>query len=124
MKVLPDSAVWIEYLRGPRSTVHSVFSRLFENGELMLCGPALVEVIIGATQRHLEVIRDMTPVLQWAELDSAGWWVAGQAGRALRMRGEKVPVSDVLIAACAAQAGAAIWSPDAHFRTMQSVCRA
>jgi len=76
-----------------------------------------MEVCRGRSHQGLyEKFRERFSVMIYIQATSQIWQRATHLAWALDRQGAVLPASDVLIAACALQAGAAVLSRDAHFR--------
>ncbi len=119
--VLADSSVWIDFARRGVRGGASTLRELLESGEVSTCGPVLAEVLAGAEGEVEEKTWVTLSSLPWVDLDPAGWRQVGASAHRLHRAGTSVPLTDVVIAVMAAQAGHSLWSFDADFERIASV---
>lgn len=113
--VLPDTSVWVDYLRLGEAGPAAELDDLLAGGRVVVCGPVAAELLAGvATERRTELWR-LLAGLPWADPPRAGWREVGDLAGALRRAGASVPLTDVQIAVAAISAGARLWSRDADF---------
>lgn len=121
MRVVPDTSVWVEYLRRGARGWAAELDELLERGEVLMCGPVLAELLAGLPADRRSAFWVRWQALPWAELERSSWLRAGAVAGDLRRRGATVPLTDVVIAVAAARAGAAVWSADAAFERVTGV---
>ena len=113
--ILVDSTVYIDLLR-QRQDPRAALAHLLQAGVLRGCEVVRLEVLCGvispAYRAELEGFFDLIPTLH---LNTAVWKRALELGWTLDRKGEVLPLTDVLLAACALQHGAALVSSDRHF---------
>ncbi len=113
--MLVDSTVYIALLR-QRQDPRAALAHLLRSGALRCCAIIRLEVLRGiiaaAFRAEMEEFFDLVPV---APLDAAVWQRALELGWALERRGDVLPLTDLLIAACALQHDDTLISNDRHF---------
>ena len=113
--ILVDSTVYIDLLR-QRQDPRAALSHLLRAGVLRGCDVVRLEVLRGiispAYRAEVEAFFDLMPMLH---LNAAVWKQALDLGWTLDRKGEVLPLTDLLLAACALQHGAALVSSDRHF---------
>jgi hypothetical protein len=119
--ILADTSVWVSYFRDGTRPDDEQLDRLIEAGEVVICGPVLAELIAGAGGKARETITETLAGLPWAELDHSGWLAVGMLAARLRQAGEKLPLTDLVIAVSAAGAGHRLWSLDGDFLRIAAV---
>jgi len=116
MKLI-DTSAWIHSLRpdgddSVRSRVHA----LLKAGEAAWCPVVRLELWNGARGEHEKrVLREMESNLPELGIPPAVWTSACALARKARKRGNTIPASDLLIAACARHYSVAIEHDDSHF---------
>lgn len=116
--IVVDTSVWVAFLRDARSHVRPALERLLDEDAVLLPRPVRVELLSGAgahsvslLQRTLGALETLTPSADtWALVER--WCVEGAR------RGHRFGVGDLLVAACAAERGAQLWSLDDDFEPM------
>lgn len=119
MKLLPDTSIWVEYLRGGDSRVARELDEHLDRGTVMVCGPVIAELFAGVASQHREELWLAIGSLPWAEIDQPAWRRVGEVANELRSRGEAVPLTDVAIAVATAEAEAELWTRDEDFERIR-----
>ena len=114
--ILVDSTKYISWMRLGRNPV-AILAHSVSAGDVIGCGIIRIEVLRGVLKPKVktELVRffDIIPEIPLSAslLDE----VAGLAW-ALDRQGQILPVTDLIIAACAKRAGAEVITEDSHFR--------
>ena len=113
--VLVDSCVFITLLKTRRDPGEELMGRL-DLTDLVTCGMVRLEVIRGlATVRACQRMNAFFDVMQNVTTDNALWEEACELGWQVTRKGNNMPAQDIIIAACALRAGAAVLTHDGHF---------
>ena len=120
MTILPDTSIWVDFLRLGTQGPAAVLDRYLDDESVLVCGPVMAELLAGAGPTQVDELWLAVGSLPWAELDHAGWRHVGEVAGRLRSTGRAVPLTDVVIAVAAARAGASVWSRDEDFVRIQS----
>ncbi|MFI5356741.1 MAG: PIN domain-containing protein [Opitutales bacterium] len=113
--VLPDSNFYITSARAGRDPFQELAAHA-EAWEFATCGMVVLEVCRGRRIPDIyERFRERFAVMIYIPTTSQIWDQAAQLGWGLDRRGLVLPAPDLLIAACALQARAAVLTRDAHF---------
>lgn len=115
MRVLADTSVWVDFLRGTDPSAAQVLDRLLAAGEVVMCGPVAAELFAGTAEERAPELWSLLAGLRWVELGRAQWREVGETSSALRRRGATVPLTDLVIAVAALAARASLWSRDSDF---------
>lgn len=113
--VLPDTSIWIAYLRPGAPDVKRELGGALERHEVLTCGPVVAELVAGARAEDRATLLTSMSALQWAELDHQAWQSVGLLAAELRGRGQVVALTDLEIAVAAHRSGAALWTADRDF---------
>jgi len=114
--VLADTSIWVDYLRsGTRSPTGAQLDTLLAARQLAMCGPVAAELLAGAPESSTEELWSLLRSLAWIHIGVADWHTVGAVAGRLRRAGTPVPLTDLVIAAAAVSAGAALWSHDSDF---------
>ncbi len=116
--IVVDTSVWVSFLRDAKSPTRPTLERLLDDDVVLLPLPVRVELLSGAgahtvsvLHRTLSALESLTPSADtWALAER---WVLKAAAQGLRFG-----MGDLLIAACAAERGAVLWSLDGDFEPM------
>jgi predicted nucleic acid-binding protein len=115
--VLPDTSAWIAFLRRgcPDRLKESMQSALID-GRIHTCWVVRAELLIGARDEAARQELDrLLAALPHVELGEEVWAEASRTGLGLRLEGQTVPLTDLVIAQAAASAGLELWHLDAHY---------
>ena len=114
--VLPDSNVYIGAVRAGLDPFLQ-FVPALEEWELATCGMVVMEVCRGLRDPAiLQRFRERFAVMLYVPTANQVWERAAQLAWSLDRRGAVLPAPDLLIAACALHADAAVLTADAHFQ--------
>ncbi len=125
MPVLVDTSAWIEFFcpKGPTSMQHTLAAAL-EDGIVVTVAPVLTELFAGLEPGHASDARAIER-LHALEMLDLSWDVcvrAGDLGRRVARRGQRVPTVDLMIAAAAVSGGHDVWHVgDKHFAAIERV---
>ncbi len=115
MKIIVDSAVWIEYLRNKPSVTEKL-DQLLLAGTIVTVGPVIAELLQGAkTEKDYRLLENNFGGLPLLETKVEDWIKAGSISYELRKRGVAIPLTDCLIAAVAILNNALVMTYDIHF---------
>ncbi len=121
MKVLLDSDVLIEVMRGRKPDVVARWIRLAESSATLLCSPVTVaELWRGARPSETEQLEDLFAALTFVPI---GEDTGRRAGDYLRQYAgsHSVQLGDALIAAAASGQDAALWTSNRKHFPMKSL---
>jgi predicted nucleic acid-binding protein len=113
--VLPDTSIWIAYLRPGAPDLTRELGGALERREVLTCGPVVAELVAGARAEDRATLLTSLSGLPWAELDQRAWQSVGLLAAQLRERGEIVALTDLEIAVAAHRSGGALWTADRDF---------
>jgi predicted nucleic acid-binding protein len=114
--VLPDSSFYITATRTGRDPLVELGAKA-DDYEIATCGLVQIEVLRGRSDPHvLRRFRDTFAVMIYIATTNATWERATQLAWSLDRQGIVIPATDLIIAACALQTGAAVLTYDTHFR--------
>jgi len=115
MRLLVDSTVYIDLLRARKDPAEVLWPWVARD-ELVACGVVRCEVLRGIVARKvLDRMKSLFEVLPTLRTDETTWDRTAELAWSLDRRGIVLPVTDLVIAACAMRAGAAVVSTDEHF---------
>jgi predicted nucleic acid-binding protein len=90
----------------------------------MLVGVVYAELMRGARNpEQLEILQDTLQALPYTETDRDTWTLTGNILYSLDRTGERIPVTDALIAAIAIQNDLPVYTQDAHFNRVSDLRR-
>jgi predicted nucleic acid-binding protein len=115
-RVLIDSSIWVEFLRGRDLELVELVTGLVQARRAVLCGVVLSELLAGVkTRKDRDTLKQTLDALDYAEVSRATWFAAGEMAADLRRQGAPVPLTDLLVAALALENGCELLTRDSHF---------
>lgn len=116
--VLPDSNFYINRARAGLDPFLELAAHADE-WDFATCGMVVLEVCRGRRDPVVhQRFRERFAIMPYISTGSSVWERAGQLAWALDRKGIVLPAPDLLIAACALQAKAAVLTFDAHFQAI------
>ncbi len=113
--ILPDSNIFIGALRAGIDPFQP-FDPTIDDREFATCGMVMMEVCRGVRDPVLlRRLRERFAVMIYLPTPNPVWERAAHLAWSLDRQGRVLPAPDLIIAACALQAGAAVLTADAHF---------
>ena len=121
--ILIDTSCWIEALREHgNAEVRRRLSEHVHGGRACWTPIVRIELWNGARgDREKKALREFEDVLPELEMTAEVWDLACDLARRARMSGLTVPVTDLLIVACARHHGVEVESADAHFGELKKL---
>jgi predicted nucleic acid-binding protein len=118
---LVDTSCWIELLRRKgKPAVQSRVQSLLRKGEAAWCEVIRLELWNGTGgDQDLKVLKELELDVPSLELNAEVWETSTRLAQRLRADGVTVPVTDIVIQACARVHQVEIDSLDGHFRLME-----
>lgn len=114
--VVPDSSFYIQCARGGLDPFVELAAHA-EAWEYATCGMVILEVCRGRSNPTLlQRFRERFAIMPFIAAGTSVWERATELAWSLDRRGIVLPAPDLIIAACALQARAAVLTADAHFR--------
>lgn len=117
VKLLPDTCVWIDFLKGRNTTLTLQLEQALLQGEVYTCGVVLYELLQGIRNPgEDEQVRTAFDALTMLEMTAQTWVSAAKLSSELRKQGITLPMSDIIIAAVATEQGLTVMTVDTHFK--------
>lgn len=119
--LLVDSNVFIRLIKARLDPGRELLER-FDLEDLATCGMVRLEVLRGiATPKARQALEGFFNVMQNIQTDNHLWESACKIGWEVTRAGFNVPAQDIIIAACAIRADAAVLTYDKHFDQIPGV---
>ena len=121
--ILVDSSAWIHLLRPDGDpAVRARVERALQAGEACWCPVVRLELWNGASGDHDKmVLGDFERLLPELPINAEVWDAAYNLARRARAAGVRIPVRDLLIAACARHHGAELEHADTDFVNLEKL---
>ena len=114
--VFVDTCIWASFFGKPGSPEKAAVDDLLDADRIALLGPIVAEVLLGF--RRKDQADWVSSRLQLAHYVEAGWddWrAAADLGRDLAAKGNKLPLTDLVVAAVTRRCRAWVYTTDPHF---------
>lgn len=121
MKVLPDTSIWVDFLRKGVAGPAAELDNLLAQESIFVCGPVVAELLAGMPSSQQDDVWIVLSGLPWADLDRAAWQMIGETAAALRRKGVTAALTDVSIAVASVRVDAALWTRDVDFERIRAV---
>jgi predicted nucleic acid-binding protein len=113
--------VWVAYLRRSDKRVNEHMHLILDEDLAVLAIPVKIELLSGCSPKELPRLRRVLEALAVLFPSNTTWYqIEGWVEQSV-LKGERFGVADLLIAALAAERGAALWSLDKDFVRMQKL---
>jgi predicted nucleic acid-binding protein len=114
--VIVDTCVWASFFEKPGSAEKAAVDDLLDADRILLIGPIFAEVLLGFRRKdqadwvasRLRMAHDLVMTLE-------DWHMAADLGRDLIAVGNRVPLTDLVVAAAALRSKAWVYTTDPHF---------
>lgn len=116
--IVVDASVWIAFLRDANSPVRRPLEALLDDDAVLLPRSVMAELLAGAGPRTVATLRRLLGALHLLTPSSDTWALVESLAVKGAERGHHFGVGDLLVAACAAERGAPVWTLDADFERM------
>ena len=114
--VLIDTCIWVPFFNRPHSQEKLAVDELLDDDRAALIGPILAEVLLGFRRdEHADWVASVLRGLNFLEATWNEWRTAARLGRRLIANGHALPLSDLVLAAVAAERHLAVYTTDPHF---------
>jgi predicted nucleic acid-binding protein len=111
--VFVDTCVWASFFDKPGSTEKSAVDDLLDADRVALVGPVVAEVLVGFRRKdQADWVASRLRLAHYLEPGWDDWRAAADLGRDLAAKGNKVPLSDLCVAAAARRCNAWVYTTD------------
>jgi predicted nucleic acid-binding protein len=121
-RIIVDTTIWIEFFRNTESAVSNHLKDLLRQRRVLMVGMVLAEILQGVkVPKEANLVLTGFTKLPYSEMTQDRWQQAGEISASLRKKGTTIPLSDLIIAACALAEGHEIYTLDPHFKRIPGV---
>ena len=114
--VFVDTCIWASFFGKPASPEKATVDELLEMDRVALLGPIIAEVLLGFRRKdQADWVASRLRMAHYVELDWGHWRAAADLGRSLAVKGNKLPLTDLMVAVVAERCDAWIYTVDPHF---------
>jgi hypothetical protein len=121
-RIIVDTTIWIEFFRNSESTVSEHVKDLLRQRRVVMVGMVLSEIVQGVKDpKKAKLVLSSFTKLPYSEMTRDRWQQAGEISASLRKKGTTLPLSDLIIAACALDEDCEVYALDPHFKKIPGV---
>src|SRR5579883_1235007 len=114
--VFVDTCIWASFFSKPTSQEKVTVDQLLDTDRVALLGPILAEVLLGFRRKdQADWVASRLKMAHYVEAGWDDWRAAGDLGRELAAKGNKLPLTDLLVATVAGRCHARVYTSDPHF---------
>src|SRR5581483_1902397 len=114
--VFVDTCVWASFFGKPGSPEKAAVDGLLDADLVALTGPLLGEVLLGFRRKdQSDWVASRLRLAHYVEAGWDDWRTAADLGRELAARGNKLPMTDLVIASVSKRCNARVYTTDPHF---------
>jgi len=122
--VLVDACIWVPFFNRPQSAEEKVVDALLDDDGAALIGPIVTEILRGIPREaQANHVASLLRGVRCLEMIWDDWPGAARLGRRLAASGQRLPLSDLLLAAVSPRLEAEIYSSDPHFDLVSELKR-
>lgn len=122
--VFVDTCIWASFFTKSNSVEKRMVDSLLDHDRVALVGPIVAEVLLGFRRKEqadwvasrLRLAHHVTP--QWID-----WCQSADLGRDLAAKGQKLPLTDLVVATIAKRLDAFVYTVDPHFDSVPGLKR-
>jgi predicted nucleic acid-binding protein len=114
--VFVDTCMWSSFFGKPSSPEKSAIDELLDADRVAIVGPIAAEVLLGFRRKdQADWVSSRLRLVHYIEAGWDDWRSAADLGRDLAAGGNKLPLSDLLMATIARNRNASVYTIDPHF---------
>lgn len=122
--VLVDTCIWASFFSKPGSDEKREVDKLIDADRVSLVGPVLAEVLLGFRRKdQADWVSSRMLLTHYVDLAPVDWRAAADEGRAQASKGNKIPLTDLVIASIAKRLNLMVYSLDPHFDLFEGIRR-
>lgn len=114
--VIVDTSIWIDFLAGQQTPTTAIVQALVDKRSAAYTGVVLAELMRGmrTENERLGLELDLSAA-RFLDMNLSAWRRAGAVAQGLDLRGLRIPMTDVFIAALALENDHELLTRDSHF---------
>ena len=114
--VFVDTCIWASFFGKPGSMEKAAVDDLLDSDRVANVGPIISEVLIGCRRKdQADWVASRLRMAHYVEAGWDDWRAAADLGRDLAAKGNKLPLTDLLVAVIAVRCGISVYNTDPHF---------
>jgi predicted nucleic acid-binding protein len=122
--VFVDTCIWASFFGKSASQEKAAVDQLLDTDRVALLGPIIAEVLLGFRRKdQADWVASRLKMAHYVEADWDDWRAAADLGRDLAAKGNKLPLTDLLVATIAERCQAWVYTSDPHFDLISDLKR-
>jgi predicted nucleic acid-binding protein len=122
--VLVDTCIWVPYFNRPQSQEKRIVDELLDEDCAVLIGPVLAEILQGFRRDdEADWVASRLRCVRFVDTTWDDWCQATRLGRAAAASGQRLPLTDLVLAAVAIERVLSIYTIDPHFDRFEELRR-
>jgi predicted nucleic acid-binding protein len=114
--VFVDTCIWASFFGKPSSPEKVAVDELLDSDRIALVGPIIAEVLMGFKRKdQADWIASRLKMAHYVEAGWDDWRETADLGREFSAKGNKLPLTDLLVATSARRRNASVYTTDPHF---------
>jgi predicted nucleic acid-binding protein len=114
--VFVDTCIWASFFGKPSSPEKAAVDDLLDTDRVALLGPIVAEILLGFRRKdQADWVASRLQLAHYMEASWDDWRAAADLGRDLAAKGNKLPLTDLLVAVVTARCHARVYTTDPHF---------
>jgi predicted nucleic acid-binding protein len=114
--VFVDTCIWSSFFDKPSSPEKFAVDHLIDSDRVALVGPVLSEILLGFRRKdQADWVASRLRLAHYLEPSWDDWRAAAELGRELAARGNRLPLTDPVLATIAKDRNAWVYTTDPHF---------
>jgi len=114
--VFVDTCIWAAFFGKPGSVEKTAVDELLDSDRVAIVGPVVAEVLVGFRRKdQADWVASRLRMTHYVEAGWDDWHAVAELGRELATRGNKVPLTDLLVTVVALRCDAWVYTTDSHF---------
>jgi predicted nucleic acid-binding protein len=122
--VFVDTCIWSSFFGKPSSPEKAAVDHLLDTDRIALVGPIVAEILLGfRRQDQADWVSSRLRLAHYVEGGWNDWRAAADLGRSLAASGNKLPLTDLVVAAVVRRCNAWVYTSDPHFDVIPDLKR-
>jgi predicted nucleic acid-binding protein len=122
--VLVDTCMWSSFFGKPSSPEKAAIDDLLDADRVALVGPIIAEVLLGFRRKdQADWVASRLRMAHYIEAGWNDWRAAADLGRELAANGNKLALTDLLVAVVARRFDSWLYTDDPHFDVIPNLKR-
>ena len=120
--VFVDTCIWASFFGKPASPEKVAVGELLDTDRVALLGPVVAEILLGFRRKdQADWVASRLHLAHYVEVGWDDWRAAADLGRNLAAKGNKLPLTDLVVAVAAERCRAWVYTTDPHFDLIPGV---